>query len=46
MFDQTSSSECDTRIRNFLAMDYEDSREGDEIHVSLKEPERGPVVYP
>ncbi|MCI8363954.1 MAG: DUF2194 domain-containing protein [Eubacterium sp.] len=37
MFDQTSASECDTRIRNFLAMDYEDSREGDEIHVSIKE---------
>ncbi len=37
MFDQTSASECDRRIRNFLAMDYEDSREGDEIHVSIKD---------
>lgn len=37
MFDQISASECDRRIRNFLAMDYEDSREGDEIHVSIKE---------
>ena len=37
MFDQTSASECDTRIRNFLAMDYDDSREGDEIHVSIKD---------
>ncbi len=37
MLDQTSASECDRRIRNFLAMDYEDSREGDEIHVSIKD---------
>jgi hypothetical protein len=37
MFDQTSASQCDGRIRNFLAMDYEDSREGDEIHVSIED---------
>lgn len=37
MFDQTSASQCDIRIRNFLAMDYEDSREGDKIHVSIED---------
>ena len=37
MFDQMTASQCDRRIRNFLAMDYEDSRVGDEIHVSIED---------
>lgn len=37
MFDKTTASECDTRIRRFLATDYSQSREGDVISLDVKE---------
>lgn len=35
-FSETTVSECDERIRNFLTVNYEDRREGNEIHLDVK----------
>lgn len=37
-FSGTTVSECDSRIRNFLAVDYTDSREDNTIHLELNNP--------
>jgi len=34
-FDRTTAAECDARIRNLLALDYEDSRQGDRIFLKV-----------
>lgn len=34
-FARTTTAECDMRIRNLLAMDYQDSRRGDEIELQV-----------
>jgi hypothetical protein len=34
-FSGTTVSECDNRIRSFLALDYTESREGGSIHLEL-----------
>lgn len=36
MFAKTSISESDSRIRTFLGLDYECSRDGDEIHATVR----------
>ncbi len=38
-FSGTTVSECDERIRRFLALDYMESREGGSIHLELTGPE-------
>lgn len=43
-FDATTASECDVRIRNFLALDYEAEREGDAIRLQVTGNE-GPVWF-
>lgn len=35
-FDRTTTAECDLKIRSFLALDYEDEREGDQIRLQVK----------
>lgn len=34
-FSDTTVSECDSRIRSFLALDYTEKRDGDSIHLKL-----------
>lgn len=36
MFDKTTVSESDRRIRNFLALDFKEEREGDTIHLQVE----------
>lgn len=36
MFTKTSISESDSRIRTFLGLNYESSRDGDKIHVTIQ----------
>lgn len=36
MFDKTTASESDRRIRNFLALDFKEEREGDTIHLQIE----------
>ena len=43
-FDRTTAAECDARIRQLLALDFEDSRTDDTIHVQL-ENVTGPVWF-
>ncbi len=43
-FSGTTVSECDDRIRNFLAVDYKDSREGQAIRLEVSGP-RMPVYF-
>lgn len=35
-FEQTTLSESDSRVRNFLALDYADSREDNKIHIDVE----------
>lgn len=43
-FDSTTVSECDERIRSFLALDYKESREFNSIRLELNDV-RGPVWF-
>lgn len=36
MFDKTTASESDRRIRNFLALDFKEEREGDTIYLQVE----------
>ncbi len=45
MFSQTSASESDRRIRTFLGMDYEDSREGNEIRIRMRKKSSGAAWF-
>ena len=43
-FDNTTVSECDERIRSFLALDYQENREFNSIYLKLNNT-RGPVWF-